>query len=573
LTLGSPLDEARMRTFPNEMATRRADTAVDDDVRVAVGSARAWSTAGGTRATGYAFQGEKLLRAEQLAAVVAATPPHALPTLLDGLTGSFAAIKDAPDAVYAIVDQVRAIPLFCVDEAGGQVVTDDPLETIPGVLDRECDWRKRAELLKCLCVTGTDTLLDGVRQVEAGSLLRVPRACGGTAESRPWYAFRPNLEPDTSENLLETAYETHRAAVERTIRFADNALIVVPLSAGRDSGILATLLARSGIDREQVLTYTFGRPNNRESEVSRRVARALGLRWEFVPYSDAMWAELAREPWWPGYLTWASSFAGVPGFADLPAMFELRQRGLVPDGSVVVPGHSLDFPSGSHIPGRLVRRRRGTRADVVDAVLTAYYKYRSDDVIAAMLGRSAAEIAAAVRERAELSVPATSASMTREQLVSATDEWGWKERQAKLIVNSVRVYEHQDLRWALPWWDREVLDFWARVPLRQRVATPLRCELAAAAGWPTKAPSLLDSLQSRLERQARVLALDGPAKKVRNLARRVTKRSRYHHDELACLGLFGEQRYLRSFHGTETPRAMLAEDLLESLDAPGEPPL
>ncbi len=554
------------------MSTRIADAAVGH-VRVAVGSTRAWSTAGDARATGYAFHGERLLRAEQLAAAFAATPPDAFAALLDELTGSFAAIKEAPDAVYAIVDQIRSIPLFCVDDGGYQVVTDDPLESIPGLLERPCDWKRRAELLKCLCVTGSDTLLEGVRQVEAGSLLRIPAACDGDVETRHWYAFRPNLDPDTPANLLDVALETHRAAVQRTIRFADDALIVVPLSAGRDSGILATLLAQSGVDREQILTYTFGRRGNRESEVSRRVAASLGLRWELIPYSDAMWFELAREPWWPGYLTWASSLAGVPGFADLPAILELRRRGLVPDGSVVVPGHSLDFPGGSHIPGRLVRRSAGSRTDVVDAVLTGYYKYRSDDVIAAMLGRSAVEVTEAMRERVELSVPATPASMTREQLVSATDEWGWKERQAKLIVNSVRVYEHQDLRWALPWWDRAVLDFWTRVPLHQRVGHPLRNQLAEAAGWPTTAPSALDSLQSRLERQARLLALDGAAKKIRNLARRATKRSRYHNDELACLGLFGEERYLQSFHGTETPRAMLAEDLLKSLDAPGEPPL
>ena len=554
------------------MSTRSVDAAVGH-VRVAVGSTRAWSTAGDARATGYAFRGEKLLRAEQLAAAVDATPPDALAALLDELTGSFAAVKESPDAAYAIVDQIRAIPLFCVEHGGCRVVTDDPVETIPGVLERPSHWAKRAELLECLCVTGPDTLLDGVRQVEAGSLLKIPTAWDEAVESRPWYAFRPNLDPDTPESLLEKALGTHRAAVKRTVRFADDALIVVPLSAGRDSGILATLLAQSGVDREQVLTYTFGRRGNRESEVSRRVAATLGLRWELVEYSDAMWSALAREPWWPGYLTWASSLAGVPGFADLPATSELRRRGLVPDGSVVVPGHSLDFPAGSHIPGMLLRRHQGSRGDVVDAVLTAYYKYRSDDVVAAMVGRSTADVAEAVRERVELSVPPTPASMSREQLVSVTDEWGWKERQAKLIVNSVRVYEHHDLRWALPWWDREVLDFWARVPLRQRVGHPLRDELAEVAGWPTTAPSTLGSLQSWLEHQARTLALDGVAKKVRNAARRVTKRSRYRHDELACFGLFGEERFVRSFHGTETPRAILAEDLLESLDAPGEPPL
>ncbi len=40
-----------------------------------------------------------------------------------------------------------------------EIVTDDPLEVIPGLLARRCDWRRRAELLACLCVTGTDTVL------------------------------------------------------------------------------------------------------------------------------------------------------------------------------------------------------------------------------------------------------------------------------------------------------------------------------------------------------------------------------------------------------------------------------
>jgi hypothetical protein len=131
----------------------------------------------------------------------------------------------------------------------------------------------------------------------------------------------------------------------------------------------------------------------------------------------------------------------------------------------------------------------------------------------------------------------------------------------------VRTYEQQDLRWALPWWDRGVFDFWTRVPLRQRVGQRLRRDLAKRAGWPDASRSLVDKLQDGLDRQVRVFAIDDVAKKVRNAARRSTRKNRYHGDELASFALFGEERFLRSYHGTETPRALLAEDVLAALDA------
>jgi asparagine synthase (glutamine-hydrolysing) len=540
-------------------------------LRVEVGPRRSWSVAGGTHATGFAFRGDTMLDAEQLAAAIDATAPERLPALLASLTGSYAAITERPEATYAIVDGIRGIPLFCVDEDGQRIVTDDPLRVGAPVRATDNDWRRRAELLETAYVTGHETLLDDVRQVEAGSFLRVPTTRGEPVASQEWYAFEPGLDPTSAVNLVETAYDAHQAAVERTIRFAGGALIAVPLSAGLDSGILAGLLARSGIDRDQILTYTYGRPGNRESEVSKRVAESLGLRWEFVAYSESTWQELARQPWWSGYLLWASSLAASPGFSDVPALLDLRRRELIPPGSLVVPGHSLGFPAGSYIPGSLLRRRRGSRADVVDAVLATYYKYRSNQVVGQLLGRPAEEVADAIRERVDRSLPATSPSMSRAQLVAVTDHWGWKERQAKLIVNSVRVYEHLDLRWALPWWDREVVDFWAHVPLRQRVGQRLRHELGQRVGWPSSSRSTFDDLQERVHQHVRVLALDGLAKRLRTIARRSTRRSRYQNDELACFALFGEERYARSFHGTETPRAMLAEDVLAALDHHGGP--
>ena len=46
--------------------------------------------------------------------------------------------------------------------------------------------------------------------------------------------------------------------------------------------------------------------------------------------------------------------------------------------------------------------------------------------------------------------------------------WDWQERQAKYIVNSVRVYEQFQLDWWMPLWDIEFVRFWESVPLELR---------------------------------------------------------------------------------------------------------
>ena len=47
-------------------------------------------------------------------------------------------------------------------------------------------------------------------------------------------------------------------------------------------------------------------------------------------------------------------------------------------------------------------------------------------------------------------------------------KWDWQERQAKFIVNSVRVYEYWGYNWWLPFWDNDFMYFWQKIPLIYR---------------------------------------------------------------------------------------------------------
>lgn len=56
---------------------------------------------------------------------------------------------------------------------------------------------------------------------------------------------------------------------------------------------------------------------------------------------------------------------------------------------------------------------------------------------------------------------------------SLYEYWNLQERQAKFILNSLRVYEYFGYEWQLFHWDLRLMDFWAKVPLELRLERKL----------------------------------------------------------------------------------------------------
>ena len=55
------------------------------------------------------------------------------------------------------------------------------------------------------------------------------------------------------------------------------------------------------------------------------------------------------------------------------------------------------------------------------------------------------------------------------ETMAAQSEWfNVQERQAKFIVNAVRVYEFFGYEWLIPLWDNALFEFWRHVPLSLR---------------------------------------------------------------------------------------------------------
>ncbi len=481
------------------------------------------------------------------------------------LNGFFAVVCNKGSVLLAGVDRIRSIPLFYGATGDEFYISDDAswVQTKVGSFQRS----ELSEREFCMTgyVTGSETLYPGVKQLRAGELLVAKTADGLVQFSTERY-FDFVGRPETSSDAETLSHELDALLIrcfERLLRLADGRTLVVPLSGGYDSRLIVLMLKRLGY--ENVVAFTYGRPGNTESEISKQVAKRLDIPWQFVPYSNELWWQWFRTEEREAYYAMAHHAVSVPHLQDWPAVWELKRRGLVAEDSVFVPGHAADMISGSHIPEAFVKARQVSHEQLVEQIFKKHYSLvrvpRGKDLIFLdeMKGRITSALCAP-----DCLVP--------DVAVRLSENWNWQERQAKFIANSVRVYEFWGYDWWLPFWDQEMFDFWARVPLEHRIGQRLYIAYVKKLTAETLGDKSVSALvtdrelsTSRLKEFIRMTPLRGFAKWVYRKLK--TSNYEYENHPRAWYGIMSREVF-RRYHVDryESINSFLAMDILGAID-------
>ena len=378
---------------------------------------------------------------------------------LTSLNGFYAVMQQQPGKLLAAVDHIRSIPLFYGQRQGRVFVSDEAEWVRQQVGDELMDDQARQEFQLTGYVTGLDTLFPNVKQLQAGECLMVTEQTGTPkVETQRYYRFlhtEPSEYDETS--LRESLDQAAVASVQRLINYANGRQIVVPLSGGYDSRLIVTLLKR--LDYRNIFTFTYGVAGNKESQYSKQVAEALGLRWHFVEYSNELWrnAWQSDERW--QYQKWGSGWSSIAHVQDWLAVKLMKEQGSIDNDAIFVPGHSGDFVAGSHIPDAAFSGEALNLEDVCHALFKGHYKLAPTTTFDTK-----------EREWIERIKETTGSTKVEHawQYADTYEKWDWQERQAKFICNSVRVYEFFGYDWWLPLWDKELLYFFENLPLTLR---------------------------------------------------------------------------------------------------------
>lgn len=443
-------------------------------IRIQLSFQDRWQESSGNYLVGAAFIGDE--PCDVLASIPSSDKPNFSTSLVDfvkRLNGFFAMIvRPQQGLLFAAVDRLRSTPLYYWAEGDNFFLSDDPEWILRELGNRAISSVPQTEFLLAGYVTGEETLYSNVKQLQAGEYLWVTESNGQTEVKVDRYFLYQHTRPvqQRESELLRLHDMAVDQSIARLIHYANGRTILLPLSGGLDSRLIAIKLRSHGYSN--VVCFTYGLPGNAEAEISKQVASKLGFHWEFVPYTLADWKDWSQLPEWTAYSHFAQRAVSVPHFQDWPAIRFLVGNGIVPVDSVAVPGHTADVLAGSYLGPQFFYGQRFSASKLRDCIWIRHYALQDSRQLARMYPTLVQETSACMRKIGSI-LAFDGHPMTSESAASSFERWGWQERQAKFIVNSVRVYEFFGLDWWLPLWDVEMMAFWASVPLSSRENTRL----------------------------------------------------------------------------------------------------
>jgi asparagine synthase (glutamine-hydrolysing) len=212
---------------------------------------------------------------------------------------------------------------------------------------------------------------------------------------------------------------------------------------------------------EDVICYSYGKNGNSEAEISKKVAKTLGYPWYFVEYTSKRWNTCYHSEEMRAYERYAGNLTSVPHGQDYLAVTVLKTEGKIPENAVFVPGHTGDMISGGHIPRNIGEIPCDVDHLITQILMRHYVTGRLDNP-------DTQQLEGIFRERIRRSM-GNREVFDSESLADGIEYFDFNERQAKKIVNSVRIYEFFGYEWRIPLWDSELMDFFLRTPLPWRL--------------------------------------------------------------------------------------------------------
>jgi asparagine synthase (glutamine-hydrolysing) len=477
---------------------------------------------------------------------------------LKRLNGFYALIKHSSQKLFAAVDRVRSIPLF-YGQKGNDLFLSDSAEWVrEQVGNNEMDTLAREEFLLTGYVTGPDTLFPDVKQLQAGEALIVSDNNRELSISvKRYYRFiHQNTLEASEDELLSKLDKVLINVFKRLIKRADGQTLVVPLSGGYDSRLIVLMLKRLGYDN--VITFSYGRPGNKESEISKKVAETLGMRWEFIPYSNEAWYKWFHSDERKTYYEMAAGLCSLPHTQDWPAVWEMKHQSALPHDSVFIPGHSVilgldGFPK-THTPKALI-----------NALINKHYSLWPWS-----------KTPGQIQSKLKYKIMNTAANNIQSPGTDSFESWECQERQSKFLANSVRVYEFWGYQWWLPTWDLELLQLWSRIPFEYRLGKNLfstymdRLYIQIAGDDKcfdvTNTKPFTDEISHKLYKLIKATPFSIPIKRTFEIIQRyIRRKTLYDNAPLATYGIIPRSKFYSSFSGKENINSFLVKKYLKEL--------
>ncbi|NVO11331.1 MAG: hypothetical protein HXX16_15325 [Bacteroidales bacterium] len=367
---------------------------------------------------------------------------------IENLTGHFSVVIKLDEDWLAAVDRCRSFPLY-YSVNDNHVCLSDSAFSIADSLNLKIDFENIAinEYLTTGYVLGNKTFFKEINQICAGDIVFCNN---GNIQIFPYFRYLSDKQISLDLEETSTLFLSHLDKIfENLIKGLNGRKVVIPLSGGYDSRLIASMFRRHGYDN--VLCYSFGKKGNPEMVTSEKVAEILNFPWLFFETTKEGVKGFAESKRFLKYIEFAANADSFYIIQDYFALKKMYEEKLIPRDSVFMPGHSGDTIGGSNFLGAI--RGDETRDGIAEQIIKHKFNLR--------------KISKYQQEIFKKSIISQLDKYNGNQFLWY-DCWSMSESHPKLFVNATKVYDYFGYKFYLPLWDNSLLHLFVELPLEHK---------------------------------------------------------------------------------------------------------
>ena len=383
------------------------------------------------------------------------------------LDENFALIIAKNKEVFAATDRIRSFPILYISN-NKKIFLFENYQSIKKIdFDKMIDKSQLLFFSLSGYTLDEGTIFKNIKQINQGSAIHFFK---GKVHKIKYYTS--NNKIIKKKSLLESRLNSiNEKVILKLINSSNNKYIIIPLSAGYDSRFILSGLKK--YNYKNIITFSYGRANNREVKIAKTLSSTLGVPWYFIPYTNKKLKKIMHSEEHKNYEAFSDSLTSIHFPQDFMAIKYLNQKNIIPKDSIIVNGQSGDFISGNHLP-IIGYKKNTTKERLITDYIFKHYKLWGHYYI-----KNKKNLYNLIFSYVQLKMN----NISKQNLHKLYEDLEFSNRQCKYVINGQRLYEFFDYQWRLPLWDILYLDFWESVPVEEKLNQKLYKKTLHNANW------------------------------------------------------------------------------------------